>query len=82
MAESKCVRDTNGDGDCQRCSKLGCPLQVFSPVMLDRAVMSDEDAAKFRANAEPFEYKEPWLGTIKGYRSKDGKVLIEQGEPA
>ena len=81
QAKPKCVRDTNGDGDCSRCSSVGCPLQVFCPVMLDRAIMSDADAAKFRANAEPFEYKEPWLGAVKGWRSKDGKVLIEQCEP-
>jgi hypothetical protein len=78
---SKCDRDTNDDGDCARCSKIGCPLLVFCPVMLDRAVMSDAEAAKFRANAEPFEYKEPWLGTIKGYRSKEGMVLIEKCSP-
>jgi len=79
--EKPCVRDTNGDGYCSRCSSVGCPLQVFCPVMLDRSAMSDEDAAKFRAVAEPFEYKEPWLGTIKGYRSREGKVLIERCEP-
>lgn len=81
QTKPRCLRDTNGDGDCERCVRLGCPLRVFCPVMLDRAVMSEKEAAAFRANAEPFEYTEPWLGTIKGWRSRDGTVLIERCEP-
>ena len=53
---------------------------VFCPVMLDRAKMSDQEAAKFRANAERFTYTERWLGSITGWRAKDGSVLIESYE--
>ena len=50
--------------------------------MVDKTTMSDAEVVRFRANAERFEYKEPWLGTIKGWRTKDGKVLIDHCEPA
>lgn len=81
-ANSVCVRDTDGDGDCHRCQKHGCPLQVFRPCMVDRMTMSQSEVAKFKTNAERFEYREPWLGVVRGYRSKEGMVLIEQLEPS
>lgn len=56
-------------------------MQLFCPVMLDKTAISDQEAAAFRANAEPFTYTEPWLGTIRGHRSRDGKVLIDRCEP-
>jgi hypothetical protein len=80
-AVNPCVRDTNGDGDCERCHSIGCPIRVFSRAMIDKMAMSDADVAKFRANAEAFTYSESWLGTIKGCRSKDGRVLIDVCRP-
>lgn len=53
----------------------------FCPVMLDKSKMTDEESSKFRANAESFVYSEPWIGRIEGYRSKDGRVLIDRCEP-
>lgn len=76
-----CRRDTNGDGDCHRCHMHnGCPFSVFTRCQIERATMSDEEAKEFRRHAEKFEYSE-WMGTIKGYRNRDGRVLIEQYEP-
>jgi hypothetical protein len=77
-----CRRDTNGDGDCERCAKHGgCPMLLFRPRHIDRAVMSDEQIRDFKRSSSKFEYRE-WLGTIRGWRSPDGRVLIEQVEPA
>lgn len=76
-----CIRDTDGDGDCARCQKIGCPLLLFKHCMIDQVVMSSTDIAKFKANAEKFEYRESWSGIIRGWRNKEGKVLIEKLEP-
>lgn len=77
----RCRLDTNGDGDCLRCRVIGCPLQVFRHCMVDQTVMSRSDIERFKNDSEKFEYKEPWLGVIRGYRNKEGKVLIERLEP-
>jgi len=69
-----CPRDTNGDDDYHLC-------RMYNGCQIERATLTDEEAKEFRRHAEKFEYTE-WLGTIRGYRSRDGRVLIEQIEPA
>lgn len=77
-----CQRDTNGDGNCHRCQYHGgCPFTLFRPCHIDRAKMTDEQIREFKRSAVRFTYTE-WLGTVRGWRSKDGHVLIDQVEPA
>lgn len=76
--ENICHRDNNNDGDCARCYQEGCPLSVFKKCTLDKAVMTDEEMRAFKRTAERFTYSEDWLGTIKGWRNKEGVVLIEE----
>ena len=74
-----CSRDTNGDGDCHICKSPGYPLALFRPRMLQAAVMSQSEQDNFIKEATPFLYDEPELGAvIKGFRGKDGKILITE----
>lgn len=43
----------------------------------DAMTMTPEQVEEFKREAKPFEYSEQ-LGTIKGYRNRDGKVLITE----
>jgi hypothetical protein len=73
-----CKRDTNGDGDCHLCHRCGgCPVVLFRPCEIDAAMMTDDQVREFKRDAQPFEYTEE-LGTIKGFRNRDGKVLITE----
>jgi hypothetical protein len=40
-------------------------------------MMTDDQVTEFKRDAQPFEYTEE-LGTIKGFRNRDGKVLITE----
>ncbi len=77
-----CIRDTDNDGDCAFCHRLGCPMMIFSPVLLDAALMTEEESINFRANASFFIYEEPGLGTVRGYRNREGKVLLIDCKPS
>jgi hypothetical protein len=75
-----CNRDTDGDGDCNWCVRhSGCPFVMFKKSMIDAATMSAEEIAEFKKNSQPFRYVE-WLGVIRGFRDRDGRVLIENME--
>lgn len=77
---NQCIRDTDGDGDCNRCVRhSGCPFAVFSKSMIDSSKMTPEEIHEFKQNAQPFKYVE-WLGVIKGFRDRAGRVLIENME--
>lgn len=78
-----CIRDTDGNGDCHRCAKhSGCPMGLFRRCHIEAAMMNDpEQIRAFKRNAEHFEYRE-WLGVVRGWRHRDGRVLVEQCEPA
>lgn len=76
-----CKRDTDNDGNCEKChAHGGCPFSLFRHCDIDRAKLTDEEVRAFKKTAVKFEYTE-WLGTIHGWRDRDGRVLIEQIEP-
>ena len=51
--------------------------QVFKPQAIEAAVLPDD--SEFKKDAEPFEYADE-LGVIRGYRHKDGTLLITEIE--
>ena len=76
---SRCRRDTNGDGDCQVCECRGCPLQFFRPCLIEQARMGKDEQEAFIKDATPFTYTELDTSTlIKGFRGRDGKILITE----
>lgn len=77
-----CTLDTNGDGDCPRCLKNGgCPMSLFRWCHVSEAVVNDvEQRRAFKRESKRFEYREQ-LGVVRGWRHKDGRVLVEQCEP-
>ena len=78
MTHLQCKRDTDGDGDCAQCTRCGgCPVRLFRPCAVDGAMMTEEQVEEFKRDAKWFEYTEV-LGTIRGYRHRDGRVLITE----
>lgn len=79
---SQCKRDTDGDGDCSQCTRCGgCPLGMFRRCEIDAAILSASQIEEFKRDAQWFEYTE-FLGTIRGYRHRDGRVLITENSLA
>ena len=78
MLKLECKYDTNNDGDCSLCTRCGgCPVGLFKKSEIDAAQMTAEEIQTFKRDAQWFDYTE-LLGTIQGYRHRDGRVLIEK----
>lgn len=72
----KCRHDSNQDGDCHLCQRVGgCPVGLFKRIAIDAATMSPEQIAEFKQDARLFEYNEP-MGQVRGYRHRDGRILV------
>ena len=74
--KTTCKHDSNNDGDCHKCDRCGgCPLTLFRRCEIDAATMQANEVEAFKRDAQFFEYTE-FLGTIRGYRHRDGRVLV------